>query len=155
MQDEDTTTGPELAGRGERLGGAIIDGLIMLAILLPAMYMSGYFEGMMSGARPGFAAQAMWALIGFAVFTAVQGVPLANSGQTWGKKLLKMKIVDLAGNTPEFGKLLVLRYGVGSLISIVPIVGTLYGLADCLFIFRQDKRCIHDLIAGTRVVVAR
>jgi len=28
----------------------------------------------------------------------------------------------------------------------------LFHLVDCLFIFRQDRRCLHDLIAGTRVV---
>jgi uncharacterized RDD family membrane protein YckC len=145
----------QLAGRGERLGGAIIDGLILMAILLPAMYMGGYFEGMMSGVEPGFSAKVMWTLIGFAIFTVVQGFPLANDGQTWGKKALKMKIVDLAGNKPEFGRMLLLRYGVAQAISLVPWVGGLYFLVDSLFVFRSDKRCIHDLIAGTRVVVAR
>ena len=40
------------------------------------------------------------------------------------------------------------------LISQVPFAGGFVGLADSLFIFRQDKRCIHDLIAGTKVVEA-
>jgi uncharacterized RDD family membrane protein YckC len=144
-----------LAGRGERLGGFLIDTLILLAILLPLMYVGGYFEGMMSGHKPGTSAQIMWSLIGFALFTVVQGIPLANDGQTWGKKLLNMKIVDLAGAKPEFGRKLLLRYGVGQVISMVPWVGGIYFLVDSLFVFRGDKRCIHDLIAGTRVVVAR
>jgi uncharacterized RDD family membrane protein YckC len=144
---------PRLAGRGERLGGAIIDALIVLVIVLPAMYFSGYFHGMMSGVRPGFGMQAMWALIGFALFVVIQGAPLSSNGQTWGKKLLRMKIVDLAGNTPDFGRLVLLRYGVGAAIQLVPFVGGLYWIVDSLFIFGEDKRCIHDLIAGTRVVV--
>jgi uncharacterized RDD family membrane protein YckC len=41
-----------------------------------------------------------------------------------------------------------LRGVVNGLLSIIP----LYGLVDALFIFREDKRCLHDLIAGTIVV---
>jgi len=143
-----------LAGRGERLGAAIIDGLIIMAILLPAMYMSGYFAGVMQGVKPSLAMRAMWGLIGFVLFVVVQGYPLSEHGQTWGKKLLKMKIVDLAGNKPDLLRLLGLRYLPTQLIGLVPYVGGLYGLIDVLFIFGGDKRCIHDYIAGTRVVVA-
>jgi hypothetical protein len=31
-------------------------------------------------------------------------------------------------------------------------VGTFLVLVDVLFIFRKDRRCVHDHIAGTRVV---
>jgi uncharacterized RDD family membrane protein YckC len=41
-----------------------------------------------------------------------------------------------------------LRAWLVTLIGIIP----LFGLVDILFIFREDKRCIHDLIAGTRVI---
>jgi len=30
----------------------------------------------------------------------------------------------------------------------------LYSVVDALFIFRNDRRCIHDLVAGTVVVNA-
>ena len=93
-------------------------------------------------------------MIGFTVMVAIQGYPLAQSGQTWGKKLLKLKIVNLDGSQPDFLRLVGLRYGSTQLISLVPFVGGLYGLVDSLFIFREDRRCLHDLIAGTRVVVA-
>ena len=32
--------------------------------------------------------------------------------------------------------------------------GGLFGLVDILFIFGSERRCIHDLIAQTKVVVA-
>jgi uncharacterized RDD family membrane protein YckC len=143
-----------LGGRGERLGAAIIDGLILLAILLPAMFFGGYFSGIMQGVRPAFGMQALWVLIGFAIFVAVQGYPLAQGGQTWGKKLLKLKIVDLDGAQPDFLRLIGFRYGSTQLVSLIPVVGSIYAFVDVLFIFREDRRCLHDLIAGTRVVVA-
>ena len=143
-----------LAGRGERLGAAIIDGLVQMAILLPAMFVSGYFSGILQGVQPSVGMQLLWQAISMALFVAIQGYPLAQDGQTWGKKLLKMKIVDLAGNKPDFLRMIGLRYGVGYAIVLIPVIGTLYVLVDALFIFREDRRCIHDLIAGTRVVVA-
>ena len=143
-----------LGGRGERLGAVLIDGLIILSIMLPAMYFGGYFSGIMKGVTPAFGTQLLWALIGFTVMVAIQGYPLAQSGQTWGKKLLKLKIVNLDGSQPDFLRLIGLRYGSTQLISLIPVVGSFYGLVDSLFIFRADKRCLHDLLAGTRVVVA-
>jgi len=39
---------------------------------------------------------------------------------------------------------------VNGLLGLIP----LYGLVDILFIFRSDRRCIHDMIAGTQIVEA-
>ena len=144
----------ELAGRGLRLGGAIIDGLILLAILLPLMFVGGYFSGMMSGQEPALATKLMWAVMGFVLFVLVQGYPLSQSGQTWGKKALKMKIVDLEGRQPSFATLIGKRYLPVQAIGLVPYLGGLFGLVNVLFIFGEERRCIHDLIAGTRVVMA-
>ena len=144
----------ELAGRGLRLGGAIIDGLILLIILIPLMVVGGYFSGMMSGVQPDAATKAMWGVLGFIIFVLVQGYPLSQSAQTWGKKLLKMKIVHLDGSQPSFGTLLGKRYLPVQAIGLVPYLGGLFGLVNVLFIFGEERRCIHDLIAGTRVVMA-
>jgi uncharacterized RDD family membrane protein YckC len=144
----------ELAGRGMRLAAAIVDALILIAIMLPLMYMGGYFSGMMSGEQPGFGTQIMWAVLGFVVFVVVQGMPLNASGQTWGKKLLKMKIVDLEGRQPSFATLIGKRYLPVQAVTAIPFVGGLLGLVNVLFIFGEERRCLHDLIAGTRVVVA-
>jgi hypothetical protein len=34
----------------------------------------------------------------------------------------------------------------------IPGINIFAGLLDPLFIFRQDRRCIHDFIAGTKVI---
>jgi uncharacterized RDD family membrane protein YckC len=104
--------------------------------------------------QPSFGKQALWQVIGFAVFVAVQGYPLATAGQTWGKRLLKLKIVDLEGRKPSLLKLLAVRYFANRVIVAIPLVGPLYSIADPLIIFGKDRRCLHDHIAGTRVVVA-
>ena len=144
----------ELASRVMRLVGAIIDGIVLLIVLVPIMFLSGYFAIAMSGQQPSFAWQAGMTVVGYVAFVLVQGYLLNQSGQTIGKKLLGMKIVDLNGNKPDFIRLVGHRYGVTYAIQLIPILGGLYSLVNILFIFREDRRCIHDLIAGTRVVVA-
>jgi uncharacterized RDD family membrane protein YckC len=47
-----------------------------------------------------------------------------------------------------------LRAILGGIIGAIPYLGGIYGLVDALFIFRDDRRCVHDHIAGTRVVKA-
>ncbi|WP_295926836.1 RDD family protein [uncultured Xanthomonas sp.] len=151
--------GEVLAGRGERLGASLIDGVISLATFLPVAALTGYFGKVMEAARSGvqvpFLTTLGYGVLGMVIFLAVQGYPLAKSGQTWGKKLLWIRIADLEGGQPPFWRLIALRYLPTQAISLVPIVGGIYALVDALFIFRQDKRCLHDLIAGTRVVNVR
>ena len=65
---------------------------------------------------------------------------------------MKIKIVDLQGDQVGISKLYFLRYLFFSLVSQVPQVGGLIGLVDVLFIFGKERRCLHDLLAGTRVV---
>jgi uncharacterized RDD family membrane protein YckC len=152
------SSGDELAGRGARLGAAIIDGVILLAIVMPLMYMGGYMQAAAAAAQAGqqvpFGTMLMWAVIGFVIFAVVQGFPLNATGQTWGKKALKIKIVDLAGNKPPLGRLLGLRYLPIQIVSNVPMIGPVLALVDVLLSFRNDRRCGPDLIAGTRVVHA-
>lgn len=143
-----------LADRGMRLAAAIIDALIQGLCTAPMLFQSGYFRDLLSGQQPSYGQAVTWTVIGFVVFIVVQGYPLNANGQTWGKKLLKMKIVDLDGNKPTFSRLIAFRYLTTRLIGLVPVVGWIYWLVNVLFIFRDDRRCVHDLIAGTRVVMA-
>lgn len=143
----------ELASRWLRLGGAIIDGLILMVLILP-VYFILFWGAIAAGQEPGVLASLGFAVFGFIVFVAVQGYFLNQTGQTIAKKLLKMKIVDENGNKPEFVKLIGLRYAVVQFAQLVPFLGAIYGLVDALFIFRDDRRRISDLLAGTRVVMA-
>ncbi|HEV8695732.1 MAG TPA: RDD family protein [Lysobacter sp.] len=150
--------GPQLAGRGARLGAALLDSVIMLAIVVPTMFIGGYFRALMEAAAAGeqvsILTQLLWGLIGLAIFIAVQFLPLKNSGQTWGKKIVGLKIVNMAGEQPGLDVLLGRRYLFANGISLIPFVGGLASLVNVLMIFRADKRCLHDLVAGTQVINA-
>jgi uncharacterized RDD family membrane protein YckC len=59
------------------------------------------------------------------------------------------------GAKPGFLRAVLLRLWINGILGSLPYVGSCYGLLDILFIFGADRRCIHDLIAGTKVVRLR
>ncbi|UHQ21753.1 RDD family protein [Lysobacter sp. 5GHs7-4] len=149
----------ELASREGRLGAAILDTIIALVITLPIMYFGGYFDQIETNSEAGqmfmpIGVLALWGAIGFALFVLIQAYPLHASGQTWGKRVCKIKIVRMNGAQPSLGHLLLRRYLPINVISIVPVLGNVFGIVDVLMIFRADRRCAHDWIADTRVVRA-
>lgn len=141
-----------LASRWARLGASIIDSIIIMIVLVPVMYFTGGFDGMMEGVQPGFVYMFGIGLLNFVVFFVINYRYLIANGQTIGKKVLEIKIVDLNGNVPVFQPQLLIRYAVFVLPGQVPFVGQLFSLINVLFIFSAEKRCIHDLVAKTKVV---
>jgi len=144
----------ELASRWQRLGGAIIDGIIGFVVALPMMFMLGIFEYTRKGASPPFQLSLISAVIGFAVFALIHGYFLNKNGQTIGKKVLGTKIVGMDDNRLGLQAILFKRYLPITVVSIIPVLGGLLSLVDILFIFGKEKRCVHDYIAGSKVVVA-
>jgi uncharacterized RDD family membrane protein YckC len=94
-------------------------------------------------------------LLGLGVFILINGKLLIANGQTIGKKLLGIRIVDLNGDLPELKKHLIKRYAVFFIPGQVPAIGQFFSIINILFIFGKQKRCVHDLAAGTKVVEAK
>lgn len=140
-----------LAERGQRLGAAVIDGVIGLVFAIPIMWGLGIWEYAKEGSIP-LSVTIMSIVLGLVMFLAAHGYFLRMNGQTIGKKLIGIRIADLDNRVPEFWRLIALRYLPIMVVSAVPILGNILIIVDVLFIFRSDRRCIHDLIAGTRVV---
>jgi len=147
-----------LATAGSRLAAVLIDGLLFLpgaalaAIISLTMRPTPGAPPPTMGALPlGLAALAGLYILALIIYQVVQ---LSTRGQTIGKKAMKIRIVKLDGSQPGFVHAFLLRAIVNALPSMIPVVGSIYGLVDVLFIFRADRRCIHDLIASTRVVMA-
>ena len=149
---QETNEESELASRGKRLLASIIDGITMSVVTLPVMFFTGGFSGVSSGIKPSLGYNLFIALIGLFVYFILNGNLLIKKGQTIGKKLVDIKIVDLDGNLPTLKKHLLPRYGVYFLPGQVPIVGQLFSIINILFIFGKQKRCIHDYAGSTRVI---
>jgi uncharacterized RDD family membrane protein YckC len=75
-------------------------------------------------------------------------------GQSIGKRSIGIKVVRTDGSPVSVARVFWLRNVVTALISGIPFVGNLFSLVYSLFIFCDNRRCIHDLIADTIVIKA-
>ena len=143
----------ELASRWKRLGGSLLDSLVAMAVTFPVLMVAGTFEHIQKGEAMPVGQRIFFFFFGLALFLVVNGYLLAKHGQTVGKRLVGTRIVSVADEQIlPLGSIFLLRYMPLCVIAQVPLFGNLFCLVDVFFIFRPDKRCVHDLIAGTKVV---
>ncbi|CAM3523226.1 RDD family protein [Paenibacillus lupini] len=124
------------AGFWRRLGAAILDGLI---IGIPLAIISSILFGKADSAFSNIVSF-LYSLL----------IPIIWNGYTIGKKICSIQIKRLDGMPIGIGTML-LRQLVGGLIYAVT-----FGIGAVVSAFmvglREDKRAIHDFIAGTVVV---
>lgn len=142
-----------LATRGSRFLAALIDGLIGMAIAVPFWLLSGMWDYIATGATAPLTFILAGGAYGFVGFVLVHYYFLNKNGQTVGKKILKIRITGTDDQLKGAPHLLLKRYLPVTIVSLIPLLGSLLMLVNLLFIFRKDRRCVHDLIAGTKVVM--
>jgi uncharacterized RDD family membrane protein YckC len=145
-----------LADRGTRLGAVLLDGVLAMVIVVGAVIIT-----LASGVSADDLAdeKGIFTLLAFAGLPLLalgiyQIVLISTTGQSLGKKWLGIRIVKLDGTPCGFVHGVLLRSWVPSFIGNIPVVGALFAIADPLFIFGDERRCLHDMIASTKVVVA-
>lgn len=141
-----------LASRWSRLFASLLDSLTIMAVTLPTMYFTGGFDQIVAGIEPSILYNLSIAGLAMFVFFIINANFLIKNGQTLGKKALGIKIVDLEGNLPTMKDHLLKRYATYFLPGQVPIAGQIFSFVNILFIFGKQKRCVHDLFAGTVVI---
>jgi uncharacterized RDD family membrane protein YckC len=144
----------ELADRGTRLVAVIVDGLmigglaIVAAIVIPILAPSG-------GGEPNpvvLGAVMLLVFGGMLALLIVNLLWLHRYGQTIAKRMFNIKVVRSDGGHCALGRIILARWLPITVLGMIPLLGYAVSLADALFIFRDDRRCLHDLIADTIVV---
>ena len=157
-----------LAERSQRFYAFVIDSLFSFSIsfIVPIIFSILSFNS-----------NFLLALFSFFIVVSIQGYLLINTGQSIGKRLMKIRIVDAVTlGIPSIGKVFLIRYilvwQIPNLLSLfliqeedlilnsssdfsspenlISLVAFLV-LAQTLLIFKTDRRCGHDLISGTIV----
>ncbi|KDN27998.1 hypothetical protein VFDL14_03000 [Vibrio fortis] len=146
-----------LASRWSRLGAAIIDSLILSVVMLPLAYFTGGLDGLAQ--TPPVEApleyQAIMAILGFGLYCAINWKSLSQTGQTIGKKILKIKVVYIDDTQASVQDLVFKRYALMVFVGYIPWVGGVISIINILMIFGKQKRPLHDRIANTKVVVSQ
>ena len=169
----------ELAGRGQRLVAVLLDGLIFAVVILISILIFGFgvaelllgmppemLEGTADSLEsfdPSLDPMAFnlfdWTVwtplaIEIGIYFLINGYLLHTRGQSIGKLVMKIAIVDFeTREVVPLPRIILRRY----LLFDVPLLinyflSVIVTLVDTLSIFRKDCRMIHDLAAGTVVV---
>jgi uncharacterized RDD family membrane protein YckC len=123
----------DLATAGRRYIGQCIDGLITIVIFLIVMYVIQFFK------LEGKWIEILALAIPAAYFVLSDALP---KGQSIGKKILKMAVIDKDSGKPcDLVQSLVRN-----------ILTPLIGIIDCIFIIFGNKQRLGDMMANTVVV---
>jgi len=131
------------ARRFTRWLGAFIDSMVMVILMFAAIAVF----------NPRSADEANLIVYGTCgAVLLLQSILVAASGQSVGKMILGTKIVNKHNDEiPDFFRAVIVRSWFQVLLGLIP----LYHLIDALCIFGEEKRCLHDMMAGTRVINIR
>ncbi|QPP08642.1 RDD family protein [Streptomyces bathyalis] len=140
-----------LASRGKRLVARIIDALL---IGIPVGLIMGFAQG---GWEPDDSGRtAGQQLVYTVVYLVYEGLMLTHSGQTVGKKVMRIRVAVLADGAVPRGVPGWLRSAVYHVPPLVPCIGFIFWLANVLFCTwdKPYRQCLHDKAAKTVVVAA-
>ena len=152
-----------LAHPGMRLLAAMIDGFIESLCWLPtSRAVMKSLGGLVSAGQisPQDVIETVTSAITLSIpflagLVLVQATLLTLRGQTAGKIVTSLRVVRATdGSHAGFLHGFLLRGFLPRCLRHVPLIGLLFWFVDNCFIFREDRRCLHDLIAGTKVVKA-
>ncbi|WED28616.1 RDD family protein [Vibrio sp. DW001] len=139
----------KLASRRDRLGAILIDGLVALVVVMLFLYFNDWNSDEAIDVMGPYTSY----LYLYGIWLLLNGYLLHSRGQTIGKYICDIAIVS---NKDEqligLHSIILKRIVPISLIAWIPFIGQYSSLIDGLLIFRKDKRCVHDWIAGTKVI---
>ncbi len=156
----EAASGIVLATRMSRLLAVIVDSLPSFAIMIVGGITWAVTVGLHATPAAGdlFPAGAgaviAVAVIGFLAYAGWNIYLVYSFGQTFGKRVMGIRVVRTDGSRATFKRIVFMRWGILVVVSFIPAVGSIMTLVDPLMIFRDSRQCLHDNVADTLVATA-
>jgi uncharacterized RDD family membrane protein YckC len=144
---------PQIAAdRWTRWGARLIDGLLSAVLVVPVVIYQFQFGGLTLDRLSRDGVASLYFFVPMLPVLIYQWYLVSRSGQTLGKRWLHIRVVKVDGSPVNFVSGVLLREWVTSSLGFIPVVGRLIDFVGTLMIFGQEQRCLHDHIAGTKVI---
>lgn len=152
MTDELETPNYRLATIGTRLLANIIDAVpgALLCFVIGILFIIAL------AVSDSDTATGVAVVVGFLVCPFILGwlayniYLVSKHSQTFGKRIMKIKMVRTDNSPVDVGRWIGLRTLLPNALSSATF--GLFGLLDICFIFGEKRQCLHDMLADTKVV---
>lgn len=150
-----STIEPDTAFRLRRAGAALID-VAWFVLLLQLATIP--IKSLLYAGAPGVGPEAFVILpiLCFASYLSLS-LPFAKNGQSIGKRLMGIQVVDISGNRLSMFRFIVVR-AMPIFVIVLASIGLL-GIPLLIDLglgyLRKDRRCGHDFLVRTKVVACR
>ena len=148
----------EIAGPGRRLAARLLDGFFLVVWFFVALFVGAVCIGLVRAAASNSSDDIgldAWVLVivVLAIAAAYEPVFIAMKGQTFGKQILRIKVINAeTGYVPGWGKSM-LRAGFPTAVHLIPVIGQIAVLVIYMSILGGERnRGWHDQLAGTMVM---
>lgn len=140
------STNPTLASLGTRVGARLIDGVLLITAGFVLTVIFGEVHWGEPFDVPGWVRAANLLLsLGYEILL------IALTGQTLGKRLVGIRVVDAgSGAPPDLGQ--AARRAVPNLLGLLPVIGSLSPLLYLRALWDPRRQGYHDAFASTIVV---
>ena len=135
-----------LATIGRRFAAWLLDGLVLTPVMALLLALAGWDPGTGMDGVPQLSLSVFWV-----VLVAYHVGLVARTGQTIGKRWMRIKVVDaITGAVPNLDQ--AGRRAAPVLVQIIPVLGALGPVLYVPALWRPRRQGLHDRLAATVVV---
>jgi uncharacterized RDD family membrane protein YckC len=154
LRDPDLDAGElVLATRGHRFLAKLIDWFIQIGVVVVVGIGWAVSDSLVSE-DAAIVVGVLLGCVGFGALLVINLHLLKEYGQTLGKRWMGIAIVRRDGSQVSLARIIFLRLIAMNVVGSIPGVGPLISLLNLLMIFGNDRRCLHDHFADTKVIAS-